>query len=123
LLDSNPDGDALRKPHPGIDGIDIRQSLRAWGRIPSRYAPRDRFNPTLDRSGIAHKFRLSDVSDVYAGHLGLFEITVDPKRVRVHNRDICRSGSGIIADAHQQVCHITVNSAAHLSAPEVHLGL
>ena len=47
LLDFDPDGNALRKPDPGIDGIDIWQYLRAWGRIPRCYTPCDRFEPGL----------------------------------------------------------------------------
>src|SRR5207237_910306 len=118
LLDFDPDGNALREPDPGIDWVDIRQSLRARGCIPSRYTPCDRFNPTLDRSGIAHEFRLSDVSHMDASHLGLLEITVDPKRVRVDHRDVRGSGCRIVADTHQQICHIPIDGAAHLGALE-----
>jgi hypothetical protein len=39
LLDFDPDGSALCKPDPGVDGIDIRRSLRAWGRVPQSLCP------------------------------------------------------------------------------------
>src|SRR5712671_1799862 len=74
---------ALRQPYPGVDRIDVGQTLGAWRGVRDADATRYGLDPPNDRIAIAHQVRFGAVADADVGHLGFLEIAVDPIAVGI----------------------------------------
>ena len=101
MLYVDPNRDALRKPHPGEDWVDIGKPLPVGLRVRDVDGAGDAVDMAADDLGIAHQFDACWIADADWSEIGLLEITVDPERVGIDNGDDVRPDIGVVAELSQ----------------------
>ena len=86
LIEMDPDGDALGKPHPGEDGVDICDPLTGSLRIRNVDRASNAVDVTTHDLTVAHQLDLGRIADADGRKVCFLEISVDPERVSINQQ-------------------------------------
>src|SRR6516225_10547248 len=123
LVDMDADRNALGKPHPGEDGVDICDPLTRSLCVRNVNCASDAVDVTTHDLTVAHQLHLSRIADADRSKVCFLEISVDPERVGVNQRNGVDARIYEFTELRQQVCHVAVDGRENAGAFEVHLRL
>src|SRR5215813_249578 len=123
LIDMDADRDALSKAHPGEDWVDICDPLTRSLCVRNVDRASDAVDVTTHDLAVAHQLDLSWIADADGSKVCFLEISVDPERVGVNQRNGVHARIDEVTKLRQQVCHVAVDGRENTGAFEVHLRL
>src|SRR5215469_15999986 len=123
FIDVDADRDALSKPHPGEDWVDICDPLTRSLCVRNIDRASDAVDVTTYDLTVAHQLDLSRIADANGSKVCFLEISVDPERVGVNQRNGVDARIYEVTKLRQQVCHVAVDGRENAGAFEVHLRL
>src|SRR5262249_42927596 len=123
LIDMHANRDALRETYPRKDRVDTRDPLTRGLSVRDVDRARDAVDVTAHDLTVAHQLDLSRIADADGSDVCFLEISVDPERVGVNQRDGVHARIDEVAKLRQQVCHVAVDGRENAGAFEVHLRL
>ena len=123
LIDVDADRDALRKTYPGEDRIDRGHPLIVGLRVRNINGAGNTVDVAANDLTVAHQLDLGWIPHADRCKVGFFEISVDPERISIDERNSVHPNIHVVADLRQQVGHVAVNRRENARAPEIDLRL
>src|SRR5437588_944672 len=117
------DRDALGQPYPGEDRIDTRESLFIRLGVGDINAASDAVDVSPNDLAVAHKLDAGLVTKANAIEIGLLEVPVYPKRVRINDGDLVLADSNIVAELREEIRNIAIDRGTDLGALQVYARL
>src|SRR5262249_11058660 len=119
LIDMDADRNALSEAYPGKDRIDAREPLLIGLSVGDVNAASDAVDMPSSDLAVAHELDAGRVPDANRLELGLFEVAIDPERIRIHNGDLVLADTNVVAELREQIGDVAIDRGADLSALEV----
>src|SRR5262249_21253084 len=123
LIDMHANRDALRETHPRKGGVDVCDPLTRGLSVRDVDRARDAVDMTAQDLAVSHQLDLRRIADANGSKVCFLEVSVDPERIGVNQRDGVHARIDEVAKLRQQVGHEAVDGRENTGAFEVHLRL